>query len=306
MDKDKIVIGIDHGWSAMKSCNAVMTTGVKEITTQPAVFEDVVEYDGKYYKVGANRLEVKDTKVNNENFYILTLAMLGKELMNRGITEANVILSVGLPLTRFGAERKDFIHYLSKNKEIEFRYENTAYQVTIDRVMTFPQCYAAVSERLHFMKGKHLIVDVGSWTLDILPLNDGSPDEATASTKKMGLITCMQSINTECVRQKNGELDESSIQNVMRTGSDDILDDEYIAIIKQELKTYVSKVYGVISELGYNIETTPITFVGGGANIINRYGMHRKNIKFIEDVKANAKGYEYLTRMLLLADSRKG
>ena len=44
------VIGIDHGWSMMKTVTQVFVTGVKEITTTPALFGDVLEYDGKYYK----------------------------------------------------------------------------------------------------------------------------------------------------------------------------------------------------------------------------------------------------------------
>ena len=55
------VIGIDHGWSMMKTVTQVFVTGVKEITTTPALFGDVLEYDGKYYKIGTVRQEVKDT-----------------------------------------------------------------------------------------------------------------------------------------------------------------------------------------------------------------------------------------------------
>lgn len=54
------VIGIDHGWSMMKTVTQVFVTGVKEITTTPALFGDVLEYDGKYYKIGTVRQEVKD------------------------------------------------------------------------------------------------------------------------------------------------------------------------------------------------------------------------------------------------------
>ena len=59
MDKNTIVIGIDHGWSQMKTANAdVFTSGVREITTEPALFDNVLEYNGKYYKVGNDRLNV--------------------------------------------------------------------------------------------------------------------------------------------------------------------------------------------------------------------------------------------------------
>ena len=61
------VIGIDHGWSMMKTVTQVFVTGVKEITTTPALFGDVLEYDGKYYKIGTVRQEVKDTKVEDDS-----------------------------------------------------------------------------------------------------------------------------------------------------------------------------------------------------------------------------------------------
>lgn len=49
MEKHIEVIGIDHGWSNMKTATQIFTTGVKEITTEPAFYNDVVELDGKYY-----------------------------------------------------------------------------------------------------------------------------------------------------------------------------------------------------------------------------------------------------------------
>lgn len=76
------VIGIDHGWSMMKTVTQVFVTGVKEITTTPALFGDVLEYDGKYYKIGTVRQEVKDTKVEDDSFYLLTLADIIKKIIS--------------------------------------------------------------------------------------------------------------------------------------------------------------------------------------------------------------------------------
>ena len=94
-----------------ETVNQVFTTGVKEITTEPAFYNNVVEFNGSYYKVGGKQLEVRELKVENDNFYILTLAEIAKELNRRGMRNANILLSVGLPLTRFGAEKLDYRHY---------------------------------------------------------------------------------------------------------------------------------------------------------------------------------------------------
>jgi len=129
------VIGIDHGWSMMKTISQVFVTGVKEITTTQALFGDVLEYEGKFYKVGTVRQEVKDTKVEDDSFYLLTL-------------------------TRFGAEKNDFIKYLTKNKRVSFKYENEPYYIEMDDVAVFPQCYAAVVDKIPTMAKKTLIVDI--------------------------------------------------------------------------------------------------------------------------------------------------
>jgi plasmid segregation protein ParM len=288
------VIGIDHGWSQMKTASKVFTSGVKLISTEPATMDNVVELDGKYYRVGGDRMPVTKTKVENENYYVLTLAAVAMELERRGKRDATVVLAVGLPLTRFGAERKDFLDYLWKRQDVDFFFEKRRYHIHIENIMVFPQCYAAVADQLWNLKGKQLIVDVGSWTVDVLPIKDGAPDEGV--TKPMGLITCMQDINNECVRQCNGELDESLMQDFMITGKS-MLEDEYLKIAEDEVKKFVSRVYGVIGELGYNINTIPVIFVGGGAKVIKRYSKPMKNIRYVEDVKANARGYEFLAKL---------
>lgn len=291
------VIGIDHGWSMMKTVSQVFVTGVKEITTEPALYDGVLEYDGKFYKVGTVRQEVKDTKVEDDSFYLLTLAAIAKELKRRGLTEARVFLAVGLPLTRFGSEKADFIKYLTANKEVSYVFENIAYHIEVENATVFPQCYAAVADRIPTFTKKTLIVDVGSWTVDIMPVVNKAPDESNCITIPKGLITCMRSINEQCVRQLNGELDEADIQQIMRYGNSDV-DEAYFNIARTEIEGFCERVYNSIREYGYNLNTTPIIFVGGGAAVMKNFGgLNQKNISFLQDVKANAKGYEQLAVM---------
>lgn len=162
------VIGIDYGWSMMKTISQVFVTDVKEITTTPVLFDDVLEHEGKYYKIRTVSQEVKDTKVEDDSLYLLTLASVAKELKRSDLTEAKVFLAVGLPLTRFGSEKNDFIKYLIKNKRVSFKYENEPYHIEIDDEAVFLQCYAAVVDKIPTMAKKTLIVDIGSWTINIM------------------------------------------------------------------------------------------------------------------------------------------
>lgn len=62
-----------------------------EITSIPALYKDTLEYKGKYYRVGTNRQEVKDTKTEDDSFKLLTYATIAKELKRRGLTESKVL-----------------------------------------------------------------------------------------------------------------------------------------------------------------------------------------------------------------------
>ncbi len=299
------VIGIDHGWSGMKTVHEVFTSGCKEISTEPAFTENLLEFGGKYYKIGSRRLEVKDTKVTDENYYMLTLAAVAKELKIRGRKTAHVLLAVGLPLTRFGDEKKEFVSCLSRKKEVSFTFEKEKYHIFIDNVCVYPQCYAAVIDRIDKFPEKQLVVDIGSWTVDIMPIIGHLPDESACVTQPHGIITCIQQINKECVRQLNAEVDEYDIQKAMVSGGGD-LPEKYREIIIKEIRAYCQQIYHNIRELGYNMDLTQIIFVGGGAGVMKCFGgLDQKNISYIEDVKANAKGYEMLGNAYLAQSQKK-
>lgn len=306
MENKLEIIGIDHGWSNIKTANTVFTTAVSHIANEPGVFDNILEYEGKYYSIGGKRLMVKDTKVTDDNFYLLTLAAVAKELKIRGIHNADVFLSVGLPLTRFGAEKEDFIKYLSRKKEVAFKFEQQTYRINIVKVSVFPQCYAAVADRLAQYGRKHVIVDIGSWTLDLMTIRNMAPELSECDTRPMGLITCMHSINKECVAKFNSEIDEAELEYIMRTGRCE-MDDRYKDVIESELKKFADKVWNTLREFNINTAITPITFVGGGATVMKLYGaVGGNNIDYIEDVRANAKGFEYLAKAFMISKSKKG
>jgi plasmid segregation protein ParM len=300
-----MVIGIDHGWSHMKTKHHCFVSGISEIESEPIVYEHILEYNGKFYRIGGERLKVQDDKVSNENYYLLTLPAIGLEMKSRGVNQAHVVLAVGLPIGRFGAEKKAFINYLSKNRMVNFRYEKKKYTVYIERVLVYPQCYGAIVGKLPEMNGQEFVVDIGSWTVDTLKVIDRSPDESSSGSDQNGIITCMRKIEEQCVKQKNTKIDEYAIREVMIRG-DTNLDREYIDIIKDELVRYTKSVFRIIAEHGINVKTTPITFVGGGAALMKRYGgIEQRNISYIEDIRANAIGYETLASLYLSAHRKK-
>ena len=246
------IIGIDHGWSQMKTSNYCFNTSIKELPNVPAFTDNVLQYDNRHFAVGDERLEVLDSKVENENFYLLTLVAMAKEMKSRGLKEADIALAVGLPLTRFSAERKPFIEYLSKNEFVAFTFENDLYRAHIMNVSVFPQCYAAIAGMLASFGKKALVVDIGSWTIDSMMILDKRPDSTKCDTQNEGLIRCMRSINRLAVQVKNHKIDEADIQEYMITGRT-ALPDEYKELMEQEIYEFVNKVYRYQIECGYNL-----------------------------------------------------
>ena len=298
LDKTE-VISIDHGYGTVKTINCIFNAGVRVILSEPAFFDDVILYNGQFYKVGTAREVVMDNKTVNEDYYILTLASIAKELKLKGLHEAKVLLAVGLPATRYGAEKKDFIDYLSKNEDVTFSFEQEEYKVKIVKVVAFPQGYSAVVDKIPTFSNKEVVVDIGSWTVDIFPIVNKKPDDANANTIPGGIITCMRAINKQCIRLYNETIDEEFIKSYIMTGKTE-LDDKFVAIMEKELKSFATNLFNSLREEGYSLNTTQFYFVGGGAAVMKNFGGYdQKNIKYNLDVKANAKGYERLAKIAL-------
>lgn len=300
MNNNIEVIAIDHGWSHIKTVTSVFSTSIEE-NPSPTFFKDVLEYKGKYYNIGGERLEVKNTKVENEDFYLLTLAAIAKEFSKRGnITESNVYLAVGLPLTRFGEEKQAFIDYLSKNEEVYFKFEEKEYHIKIVKVSVYPQCYSAVTEMIPNFQRRAVVVDIGSWTIDIMPVINKKPDDRRCNSLPHGLITCMRDINRDCVKNFNYELEEADIEHYIRHRQLNNVPEEVLKLMDRYLMNYADMIIHSLKELEINVQTTPIIIVGGGASVVKNYcSVKLPNIDYKLDIKANAKRYEMMARIAL-------
>ena len=299
------VIGVDHGWSQMKTVHTIFSAGIEEILSEPAFFDDVLEYENRYYKVGTKRDAVMDNKTVNDDYYLLTLASIAKELKLRGSREATIVLAVGLPATRYGAEKKPFVEYLSRKKEVMFTFEQEQYRIRIEKVAVFPQSYAAVVDQIPGFGKKVIVVDIGSWTIDIFPIIDKKPDDANANTISERLIPCMRRINKHSVRLFNEKIDEDVIQSYIMTRQAD-LDEKLVKIMDRELVDFAKNLFNMLREEGYSLQTTQFYFVGGGAVVMSTFGeIDQRNVKYNFDVNANAKGFEKLARIALNRNARK-
>lgn len=292
----EMIMGVDIGYGNTKGRQTLIQSGVKKLASKPPIETKTVEYNGEYYAVGGSKLDIQKSKTENVNTLILTMATIAEELKKVGKTSADIRLGVGLPLTRMGAEKQDYLDYMLRSRRLNFKYEGKSYSVYLLSVDVFPQGYAGVVSKLNTFGTSAVVVDIGSWTIDILPLTEGQPDLARCKSLPMGTITAMNDIN-EALRQKFGEeADEAFIKEVMINGESNINRD-YLRVIQEGLYSYVEDIMNNLRSLKFNSTLTQFVFIGGGASIIKNFLQEQEaNITVVDDVFVNAKGYEEILR----------
>ena len=118
--RELVVIGIDHGFSFMKTGSGItFSNGIVRTQGKPPEIRGSIYYAGCYYSIGGSRMTVNEDKTANDNYFILTLAAIAQELKLRGLgVRADVILGVGVPFKRFGAEHVKLEQYLKRKDSI--------------------------------------------------------------------------------------------------------------------------------------------------------------------------------------------
>ena len=301
---EEYVIGVDHGYAAMKTVHGSFPSGLVAYEHEPYTQKNVLEYGGTYYVVGSGRQPLQRDKTQTEDYYLLTLAAIARELDCRNAERTcSVILAAGLPLTSFGRDKKKFRAYLLRDgKPVPFRYEGRDYTVTVRDVKLFPQGYAAVLTQTELLDEPSVIVaDIGGWTVDLMRLDNRLPNAATCRSLEWGMIRCIDEISEQVRRVLGLSLTTAQIECVLR-GDASSLPDEAKGIIHAQADLYVQNLLSTITECGLDTRAMPTIFIGGGAALMKRRvsatnGLCRPVI--LDDVSLNAKGYERLVRQML-------
>lgn len=183
-----VKVALDHGWSSIKGEHIFMETSVVPVDYTPLTNHGLLEYKGQKYIIGQGRLGKQATKTENDNYFLLTLVGIAKELQCQGNEQAeHVELYAGVPITLFGAERKEFRNYLWHKERISFTFEGVCYSFFMDKVKIYAQCYAAIANRMGDMD-RLRCVDLGSWTMDVLSVRERIPmdKDGTNGTVSIG------------------------------------------------------------------------------------------------------------------------
>lgn len=297
--KDFYVIGIDHGYGNIKTANCCFPTGIMKNDIEPTFAGDLLVWNGKHYSIGIGHKEFTADKFMDEDYYVLTLAAIARELRREHITEASVFIAAGLPLTWVSEQKAAFKAYLLQNERVSFSFRGVEYHIRFVGAEIFPQGFAAIADRLHEFKGVNMLCDIGNGTMNILRIVNKKPDVRNMFTEKYGTHQCSLLIREQLMKRHHTTLDEAVITEILKKGSADI-DAQYLDTVIETAKEYTAGIFRKLREHEYDPKLMKLYVVGGGGCLIHNFADHDKSRVIInDDICATAKGYEYMTLMSL-------
>lgn len=304
-DFPEIMIGVDHGYKNVKTINFVFPTKLSQLKTVPDDKKGVLQISGNIYTENGEDVNYIDSsnKVSNDNFYMLTLIAIAKELKCRGLDGARINIAIGLPQRWFEAQKNSFKKYIMKHSEVHFIYEGIKYYIYFENCKVFTQGYAAflTLEKLEeYLERTVVVCDIGGGTVDIIPVNKGEIDHANSKIDQRGAIWLVNSIQEAAETQLYESVPEDFIINCMiNKNAKETPQNKYEKLVQGKLMNYCEMIFNRLKEFRINVDITPVIFVGGGASIIKNFGSYNlATTEFITDIKANVKGYEMIYDLL--------
>lgn len=309
-----MIISVDHGNKSIKTPHAIFTSGLVMSDGLQGFKTDYIGWNGKYYSLTERRISYLRDKTEDDRFFILTLFAIAKELEYRDVSETldpiDITLLVGLPPAHYEQLHSRFEQYFLRRREaIDFEYNGKYYSIRINKVLSYPQAFAAAVTQYSTLKAHSVayIIDIGGFTIDVLKLRFGRPDLEVVESFEKGVITLYNSIASKCNSQYARILEECEIDEVIRN-QPTVLPGEVQQLIRIMTSDFLAEFYNFLRERGIDVSTSKCVFAGGGSLLL-RSMIERSNKVafpiFIEDIHANAIGYEVLYQSEVAANGRQ-
>lgn len=301
-----MVISIDHGNRQVKTVHKVFVSGLVKSSVRPALGEEYILYNNRYFSLTEHRLAYRRDKSKDESFFLLSLFGIAYEILAAGAYSAgqttSVDLLIGLPPAHFGAQYRDFEAYF-KRGVVNFQLGNKPFSVYFNSVTAYPQAYAAAMTVFGQLRplSKCVVLDIGGFTADYMLLKKGVPDLSDCNSLEYGVILLYNRIINTVNSAHDLLLDEYDVDSVL-TGRNDTLPDYVQELIHGQARQFVEELFGQLRERMIDLRVTTPVFVGGGSILLRPHleeAGRWQSCLFVDDIHANAKGYEIIYRARL-------
>ena len=299
-----MLIAIDHGNKQIKTINCEpFTSGLLESDTQP-FGKDILMYKGKYYQVTDQRIPYRKDKTEDERFFILTLFAIAKEIEEQGFYHPGVMrvqLAVGLPPAYYGTHYQSFIRYFLDRGTVSFSYRGKTYAILIDNVGCYPQSYAAALTMFQTLSTipKALVLDIGGMTADYLQIKYGEGDLSVCDSLENGVIRLYNRIESKVRAEQDILLTEREIDAIL-LGTEVQVPFGVANVVERLAQEFIADLLSALRERQLELKSGPVIFVGGGSILLRKQIQKSGKVSnplFVEDIRANARGYEVLYKL---------
>ena len=294
-----VFIGVDHGFGNVKTARTCFKSGVTAHDKEPTFKSDLLIYEGRYYTIGEEHKEFISDKALDQDYYLLTLAAIARELRLRSMTTARVYLAAGLPLTWVSEQRDTFKAYLLQKPSVDFTFRGSTYHVDFAGAEIYPQGFAAIADRLSEFRGVTMLCDIGNGTMNVMYIRSGKPIPSQCYTEKYGVQQCMIAVREKLMQKFGATVDDGVIEDVLRYGKADI-GEKYLTAIQECAREYAGGIMKRLREHEYNPELMRLYVMGGGSCLIRHFVEYDPaRVTINSDINATAKGYERLAEAAL-------
>lgn len=299
-----MLISIDHGNKQVKTVHCEpFTSGLVETDVCP-FGSCVLQYRNRFYQISDQRIPYRRDKTEDDRFFILTLFAIAREIEAQGNCSpgvARIQLAVGLPPAHYGTQNQSFSRYFQNRGTVTFSYMGKPYAILIDDVACYPQSYAAavtILQRLSTIP-RALVLDIGGYTADYLQIKNGVGDLSVCDSLENGVILLYNKIISKVRSEQDILLSEQEIDACL-LGKQTSLPQSVITAIERVSQEFVADLLNGLRERQLELKSGPIVFVGGGAILLRQQIQQSGKVAqplFVEDIRANARGYERLYRL---------
>ena len=222
------------------------------------------------------------------------------------MTNARVYIAAGLPLTWVESQRESFRAYLLQNGHVDFTWRGIAYHVEIVGASVYAQGFSAIVPMLRQFKGVNMLCDIGNGTMNIMTIQDRRAVMDQCFTEKYGTYQCMLRAREALTQRFGRTVPDAVIDEVLRNGDADIGRD-YVDTIREAAAGYAADIMRKLREHEYDPQTMRLWIVGGGGCLLRHFGTYdRDRVNFIDNIHANAEGYELLAERRLKREGAAG
>lgn len=142
-------------------------------------------------------------------------------------------------------------------------------------------------------------MDIGGFTADYLQVKNGEGDLSVCDSLENGVILLYNQTRSRVSAEQDIMLDEAEIDAILMNRNMDTLPN-LEELVRRQAKEFADDLLSTLRERGLELRSGPVVFVGGGSILLRRQieaSGKVRNPVFVDDIRANAKGYELLYRV---------